>query len=101
MSMQGGVSNPILLSFNVTASGELVEEVAGKKIRVLAMALGRAAGNARLASSGGAIICGPFAQTAVLPFMASGWCETVAGEALNIALSGSDSTGGSITYILV
>ena len=37
----------------------------------------------------------------VLPFNQGGWFKTIAGEALDINLSGAVAVGGSLTYVLV
>ena len=103
MTIYDGVSDPTLLEFVVASDTDLVAAVSGKKIRVLAMALGGVAGNA-IFESATTELFGPFLLSqgpVVLPFMASGWFETDAGEALRIDLSGTDRTGGSITYITV
>lgn len=96
---------------NITASASgvttIIALVAAKKIRVLAIWLTANAavnvkwqshvtptditGLAYLAANGGY----------VLPFNPAGWFQTVAGEALDINLSGATPVGGSITYVAV
>lgn len=86
----------------------LVAAVAGAKIRVLALALvGAGAVNARLESNaGGTALTGVMALAAagdsiVLPFNPAGWCETTAGQLLNLELSAAVSVAGVITYTTV
>ena len=103
MTIIGGVKDPVLLEFVVEADTDLVAAVTDKKIRVLAMALGGEGGNA-IFESGTTELFGPFLLSqgsVVLPFLATGWFETDAGEALRIDLSGTNKTGGSITYALI
>lgn len=87
-----------------SSNNTLVAAVAGKKIRVLSLAL-MAAGavNAKLQSAaGGTDITGLFYPAAnggfVLPYNEGGWCETVAGELLNLNLSDAQAVGGCLSY---
>jgi hypothetical protein len=95
----------------ITASSSgattIVSAVSSKKIRVLAMGLVAngavnvkwqshvtptdKTGLAYLAANGGYI----------LPYNPVGWFETIAGEALDINLSGAVAVGGQLTYIEV
>jgi hypothetical protein len=92
-----------------SASGAttIVNAVASKRIRVVALQVIANAsvnlkwqshvsptditGLAYLAANGGY----------VLPYNPVGWFQTVAGEALDINLSGSVAVGGSLTYVAV
>lgn len=92
---------------NPAAAGAtgLVAAVAGKKIRVLALlAVTTLANNIKL-QSGNTDITGLFPLAAngqlPLPFNEHGWCETVAGAALNINLSAATATGVQLVYTLI
>ena len=103
MTVYDGILDPVLLEFVTSSDADLVAAVTDKKIRVLAMALGGEGGNA-IFESGTTELFGPFLLSqgsVVLPFLATGWFETDAGEALRIDLSGTNKTGGSITYALI
>lgn len=85
----------------------LVAAIAGRKIRVLALFL-IAGGtvNARFESAAsGTALTGQMQLTAqagfVLPFNPIGWFETVAGELLNLELSGAISVDGSLVYQVI
>lgn len=100
---------PKFATIVASASGAttIVAAVTSKKIRVIAMQLVANAavnvkwqshvtptdktGLAYLAANGGY----------VLPYNPVGWFETIAGEALDINLSGAVAVGGSLTYIEV
>lgn len=86
----------------------LVAAVAGKKIRVLALALVASGGanTARLESgAGGSALTGQMSLAAngvlVLPHNPTGWCETAAAALLNLELSAATSVDGCLTYIEV
>lgn len=91
----------------LSATGTVVALVSSKKIRVLALAvIANAAVNVNLQShTTTATATGLFYLAAnggfVLPFNPVGWFDTVAGEALDIALSGSIAVGGTLTYVAV
>jgi hypothetical protein len=96
-----------LISTSSSGASSLVSAVTSKKIRVLALSLvASAAVNVKfqshvtptdltglyyLAANGGI----------VLPYNPLGWFQTIAGEQLDINLSGSIAVGGSLTYVAV
>lgn len=100
---------PKFVTVVASASGvtNVLALVAAKKLRVLALQLTANAavnvkwqshvtptditGLAYLAANGGY----------VLPFNPVGWFQTIAGEALDINLSGAVAVGGSLTYVEV
>lgn len=90
------------------ADNAVVASVVGKKIRVLAYTLNNTAGTANTATfkSAAAAISSAKALGAVNSFFASGyskhgWFETVAGEALNLALTAGTAVGVDVVYIEV
>lgn len=88
-----------------TTGATLVAAVTGKKIRVLAMVAITTLANSINLDSNTTDITGIFPLAAngglVLPYCEHGWCETVAGEALNITLSVATSTGIQLIYMVV
>jgi hypothetical protein len=95
-------------SVQVTGSGdnEIVAAVAGKKIRLLSYVLmASAAVNAKWQSNATDITGLKYFVAAgggiVAPHNPAGWCETVAGEKLDLNLSGAVPIGGEITYQLI
>lgn len=100
---------PLFAPIVASASGAttIIAAVTSKKIRVVALqVIANAAVNVKwqshvtptdltglayLAANGGY----------VLPYNPVGWFQTVAGEALDINLSGSVAVGGSLTYVTV
>lgn len=89
-----------------SGDNELVAAVTGKKIRVIALSLTMTGTlvTIRLESSaGGAALTGqmgPLAGNSItLPFSPVGWCETVAGQSLNMELSGAQSVDGLLVYV--
>lgn len=91
------------------ASGDntLVAAVTGKKIRVVAFLL-VAAGTvtARFESgAGGTALTGQMSMGSgsriSAPYNPAGWLETVAGQLLNLELSGAVSVDGMLGYVLV
>jgi hypothetical protein len=93
------LANPASASDN-----EIVAAVSGKKIRVLAAVLGpNAAANGATFKSAATAIDAlrtiPIGGTYQLPYAPHGWFETVAGEALNLALTGANACGVLVTYI--
>jgi hypothetical protein len=100
---------PKFATITASSSGAttIVALVASKKIRVLSMALtANAAVNAKWQShttptdKTGLFYLG--AQGGfVLPYNPKGWFETVAGEALDINLSGAVAVGGMLSYVEV
>jgi len=102
-----GVSSNVKYA-NLTSSTDgtaIVAAVSGAKIRVVAVhavaggavtlslksASTKITADKALAANGGM----------VLPMNEYGWCETVAGEALNIGLGGAVSVGIDVCYVLV
>lgn len=95
-----------------SGANTLLAAVTGKKIRVLSLALiGAAAVNLYFTSAAaGAVIFGGSTNKIaiaaagdgfVLPLNEHGWFETVAGELLNMNLSGAVVVSGGFTYIEV
>jgi hypothetical protein len=93
-----------------SASGAttLVAAVSGKRIRVLALTLtGNGAVNIKLQSHvtptdlSGLFYMAAQGDGLVLPFSPVGWCQTVAGEALDINLSAAVAVGGMLVYVAV
>jgi hypothetical protein len=90
----------------VSATGTIVAAVPGKKISVLAFAL-TSSGivNVKFQSHTTGDISGLFYEIANTGFVLGpnewGWCETVAGEALDINLSAGVPVGGVLTYVEV
>lgn len=85
----------------------LLAAVTGKKIRVHALFV-VAAGTVTVrfeSAAGGTAMTGQMNLVAnagfVLPYNPAGWFETVAGELLNMELSGAVSVDGSFVYSLV
>lgn len=102
-------STPIAAA--TSGANTLVAATAGKKIRVLALAIiAGAAGDIYFTSAAaGTVIFGGSTNKVklaanggfVLPFNPYGWFETVAGELLNMTASSTGPFGGSLTYVLV
>lgn len=90
-----------------SGDNEIVAAVTGKKTRVLAVLLmSGGTVNARFESAaGGTSLTGQMQLTAqagfVLPFNPVGWFETVAGQALNLELSGAVSVDGCLVYQVI
>jgi hypothetical protein len=84
----------------------LVAAVSGKKIRVLALVLVASGGanTVRLESAAsGTALTGQMDLVSdgqlILPYNPAGWCETVAGQLLNLELSAGTSVAGVLTYV--
>ena len=94
-----------LTSATRTTSGALVSAVSGRRIRVHGFAVVAAGAVSVNLESGTTDISGVFALAAnggfVLPYSEVGWCETAAGEALNITISAAVSCGIQLIYSLV
>lgn len=89
-----------------SGNNELVGAVAGKKIRVLALAVVPASGVAfRLESGAGeTALSGVMTLTTagfVWPHNPDGWTETAAGAALNMELGGAVQVSGVLVYELI
>lgn len=96
-------------AIDVASSGDntIVAAVTGKRIRVHSMFV-VAAGTVTVrmeSAAGGTALTGQMTMAVntgfVLPHNPAGWFETVAGELLNMELSGAVSVDGSLTYSLV
>lgn len=107
----GGVAVTVkFAAISVSSSGDntILAAVTSKKIRVLSYSL-MAAGavNARFqTAAAGAYLTGLkyFAAAGagiVAPYNPKGWFETVAGDLLNLELSGAVAVGGEFSYIEV
>lgn len=104
-----GVVGPVkqaAIAAATSGDNTLVAAVTGKSIRVLAMVLVASGGanTARLESgAGGTALTGQMDITdngqLVLPYNPAGWCATVAGELLNLELSGATAVAGCLTYV--
>lgn len=100
---------PLFSTIVASASGAttIINAVASKKIRVLALQLvANAAVNVKWQSHATPTDITGLAYLAtngglVLPFNPVGWFQTLTGEALDINLSGAVAVGGSITYVTV
>lgn len=97
-----------VISASSSGDNTIVAAVASKKIRVLAYNLmGAGAVNARFqTAAAGAYLTGLKYIAAAgggicAPFNPVGWFETVAGDLLNLELSGAVAVGGEIVYIEV
>lgn len=116
--LQNGSSQltPKFAAISLTATGTIVAAVAGKKIRVLALALtfdtltgdetyifkSGAGGTALTGALGDASGVGPAVVPFLLPFSPVGWFETVAGELLELALTGTTPfVNGCLVYVEV
>jgi len=108
--MLGGVGlAPVFVPITIAATADttLKSAEAGKKIRVLSFCFGKVdAGTISLESTTSTVLLGPLNVAAgiplVLPFNPTGWCETVSGELLNLALvTGTLTGGGSFSYVLI
>jgi len=103
------VAAPKFAPIAVSASGAatVVAAVAERKIRVLAVALvALAAVNVKFQSHVVPTdLSGLFYPAAnggfVLPYSPVGWLETIAGEALDLNLSGNVAVGGVLVYLEV
>lgn len=89
-----------------SGSNTVIAAVTGKTIRVLALSLtGAGTVTATFKSSTTSSLTGAIslavATSVVLPYAVVGWMDTVAGEALTVALSGATAVAGVITYIEV
>lgn len=93
-------------AIDAAASGDntLVAAVAGKKIRVLSLAIVAAGAVVARAESGagGTALTGQMTLGAnavfALPFNSEGWFETAAGQLLNLELGGAVSVDGCLSY---
>lgn len=109
--MAGNFAGQILSTpVQIAATGAVVAGVPGEKIRVLAAFLNSAGAVNALFQSGLASptvqLSGFLYMTAnqnrvELPFNEYGWFDTVAGDALALALSAGVQIGGVILYTLV
>jgi hypothetical protein len=100
---------PKFAKISLSATGDPVAAVTGKKIRVLAYNLmGNGAVNAKFVSGGGAPsdltglkYIAAAGQGICAPFNPVGWFETVSGEKLTLNLSASVAVGGELVYVEV
>lgn len=96
---------PQFAVINASASGTVISAISGLIIRVIAMDLvtNNAVTIQWQTSTGPATISGPQSFAAnggiVRPFNQAGWFQTLAGDSLNITLSGGATVGGNITYV--
>lgn len=102
-----GESIPQFATVELTESGDVIDAVANKKIRVIAMfgsinAVGPD-GTIKFQSGGATDLTGAMlllsGQFFHLDFNPRGWFETVAGEKLNMVISNMDAFSGTIIYI--
>jgi len=98
---------PKFAKIALSASGDPIAAVTGKKIRVLAYnIMGAGAVNAKFQSNASTDLTGLKYIAAAgggicAPFNPVGWFETISGEKLTLNLSASVGVGGEITYIEV
>jgi len=96
-----------VINANTSGNNTVVAAVASKRIRVLSMwIICTSAGDVRWESAaGGTALTGqaPVAANGgyVLPYNEGGWFQTVAGELLNLELSGTLDCNGSLSYVEV
>jgi len=104
--LEGAIQRKVL---QVSASGQIIAPVAGKKIRVVAL-FANAAGTVNANFQSGGVspttsLTGAMYMVAnsgaVLPFNELGWFDTNAGEGLFMELSAGVAIGGIIQYVLV
>jgi len=97
----------VAVSAALNGDNAIVAAVVGKKLRVLALDVSAAgAVNAKLRSdvgAGGSDITGLHYFAAAggmwqMDTLGYGWCETDAGEALNLNLSGAVAVAGVVVY---
>jgi hypothetical protein len=95
------------ISANVDGNNTLVAAVAGKRIRVLSLALVASGGvnTAQLQTAAGGIALTGVMDLAsdgqvILPYNDAGWCECGTGELLNLALTEANVVAGMLTYVL-
>jgi hypothetical protein len=110
VSVNGTLTAPTQAKIVASSSGAttIVAAVTSKKIRVLALKLtANAAVNVKWQSHvtptdlTGLSYYAAAGDGEVLPFNPVGWFDTVAGEALDINLSGAVAVGGHLTYVAV
>lgn len=93
-----------VISSASSGNNTLVAAVTGKRIRVLSLFLvATGAVTVRFESAAdGTALSGQMAIAAngslVLPYNEAGWLQTVAGELLNLELSGGVQVSGALTY---
>lgn len=92
-----------VISESGAGDNALVAAVTGKKIRVLALEMSASgAVNGKLQSDStditGLHYFGAAGDVWCLPYNVAGWCETVAGEKLDLNLSGAVAVGGVLVY---
>lgn len=86
-------------------SADVVALVSGAKIRIMSMVISMASAGTFKFQSGGSTDITEACTTSsgqlivVWPYNPMGWCETVAGEKLNLVLSSAIQTSLMITYI--
>ena len=102
----GDITTPIRLSVALSGSGDLVNAVAAKKIRVLALSgFAVTTGTIKFQSGASSDITGAMTINTgtplILPFNPVGWFETVAGEKLNAVLATMTVFNGVLTYVTV
>ncbi len=105
----GAVLTPAFAAVSAAGNGDntLVAAVAGLQIRVVALflwAAGTVTVTVQDGASGTALIGAVpmLAQTGfVLPFNQVGWCQTSAGNLLNLHLSTGVSVAGALVYVTV
>lgn len=106
--MPDATVNPLYAVIDNATSGDntLVSAVAGKRIRVLSLFL-VSAGTVTVrfeSAASGTALTGQMTLVAntgfALPYNPGGWFETIAGDLLNLELSGAVSVDGSLSYSL-
>ena len=104
------VTHPTFAAIDAAGSGDntIVAATAAKKIRVLALHItmtGTAVTIRFESAAGGTALTGQMqpsqGASITLPYNPAGWFETVAGELLNMELSGAQSVDGCLVYALI
>lgn len=96
-----------VVAFDTDGANTLVAGVAGQRIRVISLTLVASGGaNTVWLRSGasGPALTGQMDLVSdgelVLPYNPAGWCETVAGDLLNLQLSDAASVAGMLAYVM-
>lgn len=107
VSNDAGAIGKVAIDTATSGDTTIVAAVAGRKIRVHSYVLvGGGTVTARFESgAGGGALSGQmslyFGAVIAAPHNPAGWFDTVAGELLNLELSGAESVDGHLTYSLV
>jgi hypothetical protein len=93
---------PLFAAISVTASGEIVAAISGRKVRILSLVLIAAGAVTVKFQSATTDLEGAMSLITgvpvTLPYNPVGWAQTASGEALNIVLGGAVQVSGFLTY---